>query len=330
MPKLRLQNGAENKGESDGFRGPCPPKTIWYMREHELTHLVFAPLPRFLFRKMVNPVSDAGISNLLSSTPAEASSRATASSATAKLETAWLQDLADKARSEIAVPDKVIDILARLRSHLMNECEPPIYISDRRLLKCVGMLKMSAYTNGRAEVSEFDCLLLKHVCWSSPDEQDKVNDWIVDQLVSQTETKQLRYLLLGVFTRCCKAMGNGAGAADEDGGVASDIEEIVEILAGKLSSMRMQRDTVSGLLPENVWLCREEAEVVLEQLQNPLDKSIAQVESLLEDALTVEACYGESVPLYAVADLLPEYWSDFIRKGDIEDVKPLGIKPLGK
>ena len=110
------------------------------MREHELTHLVFAPLPRFLFRKMVNPVSDAGISNLLSSTPAEASSRATASSATAKLETAWLQDLADKARSEIAVPDKVIDILARLRSHLMNECEPPIYISDRRLLKCVGML----------------------------------------------------------------------------------------------------------------------------------------------------------------------------------------------
>ena len=72
------------------------------------------------------------------------------------------------------------------------------------------------------------------------------------------------------------------------------------------------------------------AEVVLEQLQNPLDKSIAQVESLLEDALTVEACYGESVPLYAVADLLPEYWSDFIRKGDIEDVKPLGIKPLGK
>jgi hypothetical protein len=67
---------------------------------------------------------------------------------------------------------------------------------------------------------------------------------------------------------------------------------------------------------------------VTSQLEKPLANSIEQVEALLADALTVESSFKEQVPLYVVADLLPNYWSDFIRKGNIEDVKPLGIKPL--
>ncbi|QDZ24804.1 P-loop-containing nucleoside triphosphate hydrolase [Chloropicon primus] len=303
---------------------------------------------RFLFRKLVNPVSDDGITDLLSSTPSEVSAEGEVTRAMAmakgegRLEPEWLEDLMEEARREVAVPNQVIDILARLRSHLMEECEPPIYISDRRLLKCVGMLKMCAFTNGRKQVSEFDTLLLKHVCWSTPEEQDKVNDWIVDQLVSQTETKQLRYLLLGVFTRCCKAMSNREGGSERGGGgeeyspradqatcqVTEDVEELVEILDAKLQSMKGQMESVKDLLMGNVWLCEGEAAVVVEQLQRPMENSVEQIECLLSDALTVEASYKQEVPLYVVADLLPEYWSDFIRKGNIEDVKPLGLKPL--
>jgi MoxR-like ATPase len=96
------------------------------------------------------------------------------------------------------------------------------------------MLKMCAFTNGRRSVSEFDTLLLKHVCWSSPSEQGKIEEWLLDQLISQTETKQLRYLLLGVFTRCCKAMNNTASSKDKANAnslttgeeVATDIEEL--------------------------------------------------------------------------------------------------------
>lgn len=297
---------------------------------------------RFLFRKMVNPVSDEGIQDLLTSTTTTSSDDDDDDEGEGgRLETAWLAGLMAKSRSEVEVPTRVIDILASLRNHLMEECEPPIYISDRRLLKCINMLKMCAFTNGRTQVSEFDTLLLTHVCWSSPEEQDKVSDWIVDKLVSQTETKQLRYLLLGVFARCCKSMNNRKAEAEGEAGgeevapppsnsgeVMADVEELVEILSTKLSSMRSHEAGARALLLGNIWLCQEEAQRVADQLQKPLEKSIEQMESLLRNALTVEASYKEEVPLHVVADLLPEYWSDFIRKGNIEDVKPLGIKPL--
>ena len=295
---------------------------------------------RFLFRKMVNPVSDYGIQKLLSVTPGEGgkggeeeSPNGSATIEEKNLESEWLDGLKVAAQRNVEVPSRVIDILARLRSHLMQECEPPIYISDRRLLKCINMLKMCAFTNGRTSVSEFDTLLLKHVCWSSPSEQGKVEEWLLDQLISQTETKQLRYLLLGVFTRCCKAMNNRASSPNNTNATAldemgKDIEELVEILASKLASMRTQTQEMKHLLFDNIWLCEEEADLVTSQLEKPLESSIKQVEALLVDALTVETSFKEQVPLYVVADLLPEYWSDFIRKGNIEDVKPLGIKPL--
>jgi MoxR-like ATPase len=293
---------------------------------------------RFLFRKMVNPVSDYGIQKLLSVSPEgrEDKDEEDEDEEVKDLESEWLDALKVEAQGKVEVPSRVIDILARLRSHLMQECEPPIYISDRRLLKCINMLKMCAFTNGRRSVSEFDTLLLKHVCWSSPSEQGKIEEWLLDQLISQTETKQLRYLLLGVFTRCCKAMNNTASSKDKANAnslttgeeVATDIEELVEILITKLESMRDQAREMKHLLLDNIWLCEDEAEVVTSQLEKPLANSIEQVEALLADALTVESSFKEQVPLYVVADLLPNYWSDFIRKGNIEDVKPLGIKPL--
>jgi len=176
-------------------------------------------------------------------------------------------------------------------------------------------------------VSEFDCLLLKHVCWSNPEEQGKVDAWIVDQLISQTETKQLRYLLLGVFTRCCKAwkQEDGQSAEGEEG---SDVADLVEILTAKLGAMREQQRTVKHSLAENIWLGEDEAAAVAGHLAKPLEISTGQVETLLRDALTLALAYKEKVPLYVVADLLTEYWNDFIRKGNIEDVKPLGIKPI--
>ena len=298
---------------------------------------------RFLFRKMVNPVSDYGIQQLLSSGGVEGAREDADADPDGgdgdeeedlDLQSTWLEELNASAQSSVRVPGRVIDILARLRSHLMEECEPPIYISDRRLLKCINMLKMCAFTNGRSQVSEFDMLLLKHVCWSSPEEQGKVDDWIIDQLISQTETKQLRYLLLGVFTRCCKSMnsnsGEGSGSAGSVSGsdVASDVENLVEILTNKFASMQEQMYTLNHLVSDNIWLCEEEATAVAGQLQKPLESSIKQVEALLIDALTIESSFKEQIPLYVVADLLPDYWSDFIRKGDIEDVKPLGLKPL--
>jgi MoxR-like ATPase len=59
----------------------------------------------------------------------------------------------------------VVDLIVDLRAYLQDKCEPPVYVSDRRLVKSIALLRVAAYTNGRSAVSEFDCLLLSNVLW---------------------------------------------------------------------------------------------------------------------------------------------------------------------
>ncbi len=41
------------------------------------------------------------------------------------------------------MPDSVKELIISLRNYLQDTCEPPVYVSDRRLLKAVAMLKVS-------------------------------------------------------------------------------------------------------------------------------------------------------------------------------------------
>ena len=40
------------------------------------------------------------------------------------------------------VPKSVIAMIADLRSHLQENLEPPVYVSDRRLVKAIAMLQV--------------------------------------------------------------------------------------------------------------------------------------------------------------------------------------------
>lgn len=57
--------------------------------------------------------------------------------------------------------------------------DPP-YVSDRRWKKIVGLLRVSAYLNGRDEVDLSDCLFLTHMLWDKDEQIMSVN-----KLVSQ-------------------------------------------------------------------------------------------------------------------------------------------------
>ena len=77
--------------------------------------------------------------------------------------------------SKVTVPERVMDALFALRTVLSQRFEnrdeiddPEIgvpYVSDRRWKKIVGILRASAYLNGRNEVNLSDCLLLEHMIW---------------------------------------------------------------------------------------------------------------------------------------------------------------------
>lgn len=40
------------------------------------------------------------------------------------------------------MPDEVLGLLADLRDLLQNKMEPPVYVSDRRLVKAIALLKV--------------------------------------------------------------------------------------------------------------------------------------------------------------------------------------------
>ena len=77
--------------------------------------------------------------------------------------------------SKVTVPERVMDALFALRTVLSqrfenrDEIDDPEtgvpYVSDRRWKKIVGILRASAYLNGRSEVNLSDCLLLEHMIW---------------------------------------------------------------------------------------------------------------------------------------------------------------------
>jgi AAA lid domain len=151
------------------------------------------------------------------------------------------------------VPDEVLGLLADLRDLLQNKMEPPVYVSDRRLVKAIALLKVwhrsaacrvwsdggrkhlsrgifhsqpavhmsmqgrqlhnsihirptnlsavcvrlqvSAYTNGRSEVTMQDCLLLQHLMWQAPNEAERISEWLLAQLAEGGDVRQCDYLL---------------------------------------------------------------------------------------------------------------------------------------
>lgn len=47
-----------------------------------------------------------------------------------------------KALEEVSIPSDVISMLTELRQYMQTEMKPPVYVSDRRLLKAVRLLQV--------------------------------------------------------------------------------------------------------------------------------------------------------------------------------------------
>ena len=80
-------------------------------------------------------------------------------------------------------------------------------LADRRLVKAAAMLRVSAFTNGRRAVNEYDALLLQHVLWQRPEEAERIREWLLQRIVKDRGTQQVQYLLSGLYARACRAQG---------------------------------------------------------------------------------------------------------------------------
>lgn len=104
-----------------------------------------------------------------------------------------------KESESIRLPDKVLNLLFSLREKLNQqpgeyeeEESNKKYISDRRWKKAVGVLKTSAYLNGRKEIDLSDTVLLSHMLWNEDTMIEEINKVIADCIVVTIHEKVMQ------------------------------------------------------------------------------------------------------------------------------------------
>lgn len=124
---------------------------------------------RFLLRCHVPPVSDSGFDALLAlrglARPLPAPSL--------QLSATDLELLRREAE-RVELREDVHGLLRAFRAFLLEQKIP---VSDRRWRKIVFLLQMSAYSDGRGQVSLWDCWLLQHCAWEKPEQRDAIFAW---------------------------------------------------------------------------------------------------------------------------------------------------------
>ena len=230
------------------------------------------------------------------------------------------QGVRSAAEASVEVPSSVVDLIVDLRAFLQDKCEPPVYVSDRRLVKSVSLLRVCAYTNGRKAVSEFDCLLLANILWQRPSECQMIRDWILVRLAQDRGVEQVQYLLAGLFGRACRADGD----PEECRALAAEASSLREVLT---TQMRSLAGATSGSLPalrDHLWLSPPEAERAAQTL-GPLFSKVRRFGEAAERVRDAGGCareeHGAAHHGAAAAGLL----GGLHRSGPIEDVKPLGV-----
>ncbi|KAK9841968.1 hypothetical protein WJX81_001717 [Elliptochloris bilobata] len=228
-----------------------------------------------------------------------------------------------QAASAVAVPEEVVDLLADLREHLQDKCEPPVYVSDRRLVKAVALMQVAAYTSGRSVVSLYDCLLLQHVLWQRPDEAPRIADWLVARLAVGDNLKSLDYSFSGMFSRAMNSSADGTVRAAAD--LTADVGALAGVLAAELAAMGAPAAGGAALAGHELWLGREEAEALVAAIR----PKQANVRKGLEELL-FEAALGTEEPpeLLLLTQLLPRRWSAYLRSAPVDDVRRLSTRKV--
>lgn len=131
---------------------------------------------RFLVRSFVGYVSESRLADLLK---AETATQA----CSFKLSAAELAEIKAQAKS-ITLPEKMMDAILKIREEHRKVFKEDNResISDRRLKKALGLLKVSATTNKRTEIDLSDLFLLRHLLWNHPDNKDKVGELVINVL----------------------------------------------------------------------------------------------------------------------------------------------------
>jgi MoxR-like ATPase len=163
----------ERKFDNGSGREDCPLiSAIGATNDVPAGEVAEAFFDRFLVRLPVSPVSADGFRKLV------ALDGPGAPRATAALEQRDRRAITEAAH-EVSVPAEVTNLLTELRKDLAGGA---IYVSDRRWMKIVWLLKVAAATEGRARLAVWDLWLLPWCTAHALEGQAVVEDWLTARL----------------------------------------------------------------------------------------------------------------------------------------------------
>ena len=208
---------------------------------------------RFLIRKVVSPLSDEGVLELLLGADgaeqgaergarerrADGAERGCATDLFPALEAIQL------AAPAVSLPRFAALLLRDARRFVSESDETPLgdgslgggarfygggggYVSDRRLRRSADLLRVSAAAHGRQRVSVVDLLaVLPHVLWEDPEEAPALADWLERNALPDAEAESLGYLLRSLRARAiaaaADAVAGDAAPADAAGVISSPL-----------------------------------------------------------------------------------------------------------
>jgi MoxR-like ATPase len=208
-------------------------------------------------------------------------------------------DLAAAANG-VEVGGEVLVLLRDLRAYMREEFG--VGVSDRRLVKAVRLLRLSAASHGRRRVDALDCLLLQHLVWRQPEERSAVRAWLWERLTpGSTEDDaitQYRFLLNGLRQQAIamvrKTSGDVTGAAGaRPGDVAaidalrSEVARLVSLLQQRAAHLARHKELL-GAATEHLWLDVDEARAATQLLLPKAQAASEQVEQALSDSRGLE------------------------------------------
>jgi MoxR-like ATPase len=230
---------------------------------------------RFLFRRAVAPVSDAGALDLLL-TPTDDSHDDDA---------ALLAPLRETLRGARAnLPRRRAAVLASCRAWLRDERGE--YVSDRRLRRCSEAIRAAALACGRTEVGAIDLLLAADALWQRPETRAPLVEWLVDHAVPD-DAATMRLLLDALRAR--------------DAPSEQDAEEIVAAATAARTDLAADAAATAGA--ECVFLAPAALAAAKQALASLYAERLSALDAVLESATAVRDAIRAGEPLPVAEDI---------------------------
>lgn len=191
--------------------------------------------------------------------------------------------------SKVSIPPEIDELLVELRTACAGQ-NPKIDISERRLWKMRGLLKVAAFTSGRNEVALIDTWILRHCAWHAENQAQWVSEWLDGRMDSQPiDFKDLKdQLKMEEQTLKNHQDRSNRGEHFTESEIAkfrSDLQEIAQDAKDSHEEIEVRIGDISSSIRNSPWVPTGYAEIVNKGLQanlKSLQTIIKKAEGLLE------------------------------------------------